>query len=273
MEKLNIKVTEDKVDNGPPSNLDYCVILDGILDVQCLRLEISTPPPSRFSFHKLMSVISNRCPYLYRLYITFCNNNSGMVLSKSTTVSYYAQLNNLLDLHLFTENPVPNFILEPVLSIIGSTCPELTSLYLNAFANMGKKLTLNLLIKRDFVEALFPVENEGWCEDSLLEKLRIPTEFLNPLCFTLQQFDVLHKNAHFDYGSEYVFALRHLPALKFWYPEGGPCDLNIPVHLIKTLFRAEEERELHSEIQAAFESEIALHFYDSFKPSKLLSGN
>ena len=268
-----MKVTEDEVDIGPPSNLDYCVILDGILDVQCLRLEISTPPPSRFSFRKLMSVISNRCPYLYRLYITFCDNNSGMVLSKSSTVSHHPQLNNLLDLHLLTENPVPNFILEPVLSIIGSTCPELTSLYLNAFANIGKKLVLNLLIKRDFIDALFPEENEGWCKDSLLENLRIPTEFLNPLCFTLQQFDVLRKNAHSDYGSEYVFALRHLPALELWYPEGGPCDLNIPVHLIKTLCRAEEERELNLGIQAVFESGIALHFYDSFKPAKLLSGD
>jgi len=125
----------------------------------------------------------------------------------------------------------------------------------------------------DLARALFPQEDEGWAEDSVLCKLRMPTMYLNPLCFTIHGF-TMEKLNPLDvphYGSVHAFLFRHLPKLRSW-----GCNVMTPISLIKALHRAEEQP-LHADQQAAFEedcraSAAALNL-DVTSSSTLLSGN
>jgi len=48
---------------------------------------------------------------------------------------------------------------------------------------------LKLIVKEELADIIFArpsQDDEGWTEDSVLVSLRIPTEYLNPICFTLE---------------------------------------------------------------------------------------
>jgi len=103
-------------------------------------------------------------------------------------------------------------------SIIGKYCPALTTLSVNGYC-MRKKDVLGL-ISGDLADILFPSEDQGWSEDSVLIGLRVPSEFLNRLCFTLEKWDLRyystsrHAPPSSYSDSPFAFALRHLPRLR-----------------------------------------------------------
>lgn len=181
-------------------------------------------------------------------------------------------LNQLYSLRLSSNTSQELVPLESLLSIIGQTCPKLKKLDILAcsYIEPEKRCILALLVGEDLARALFPQVDEGWAEDSVLCKLRMPTMYLNPLCFTLETMIPLYVR---HYGSVYAFLLRHLPKFKSWSCNGID---EIPVGLIKALHRA-EEKPLHADQQAAFEedcraSAAALNL-DITSSSTLLSGN
>jgi len=236
---------------GPP--MDYCTILDGLLDESLEHLELSTPPPSRESFTKLMWVIASRCPQLKTLSITFFNKNLGVKLAVTPEPILNPRLENLHTLGLCSEDRDRGVVLpclESVLGIIGQTCPKLEVLDMSDFCNLEKRSILALLMGEDLARALFPLEGQLWAKH--LNKLRIPTKYLSPICFTLKELNVLDIP---HYGAEYAFALRHLPKLSHWHENSSS---QIPDHLIKALFKADQEEELNSELQAAFEEQCRL---------------
>jgi len=244
--------------------MDYCTILEGILDDHFEILEIITPLPCRSSFSRLMSVLSHECPKLNWLEITFSNNHAGIQLALVTPETPTPQLSFSLDhlksLSLYRhswleedDEPLPLVSLESVLGIIGQTCPELEELDFSNFPNIDEKRSiLALLLGQDLARAIFPTGGL-WSRYLLLYKLRIPTKYLNPACFTLQTLNPFRVD---HYGAEYAFALRHLPKLRHWCYKNNEDDVHIPIYLIKALCRAEEEKELptHQLQQEAFEA-------------------
>ena len=154
IEKLNDIV--DEYAGYAASKLDYCIILDSIVDVSCRVLDISISLPSQSGFEKLMSVITHRCPKLDKLYIC-AEYYRGMVLSNTSAISNsHIALNHLTLLHFTNQYLAENHHLESLSTIVGATCPNLTDLRLDNFDNNGnKKLILFLLIKKELVDALF----------------------------------------------------------------------------------------------------------------------
>lgn len=119
----------------------------------------------------------------------------------------------LIDHQILDSSPKSYF------SIIGKCCPALQTLSVNGYC-MKKKDVLGLLVG-DLADILFPSEDQGWSEDSVLIGLRVPPEFLSKLCFTLRNWDLKFYGKsgpapHSSYSDYPVaFALRHLPRLHF----------------------------------------------------------
>jgi len=230
-----------------------------------------------------MAVLSHKCPKLKWLEITFSNNHAGIQLAVTTetpTPQLSYSLDHLKSLSLFRsswlqqDEPLPLISLESLLGIIGQICPKLEELDFSDFSNIDeKKSILALLMGQDLARALFP-PGGMWARDSVLYKLRIPTKYLSPVCFTLERllpFRVDH------YGAEYAFALRHLPKLRHWNFKNTGDDEDIPIYLIKALHRAEEEKDSHQLQQEAFEaacrsSAAVLNLNVEASSSTLLSG-
>jgi len=109
-------------------------------------------------------------------------------------------------------------------SIIGKYCPALSNLKVNGYC-MKKKDVLGLIVG-DLANILFSYDGEEfnesgrWLKDPLLVDLRVPAEFLSPICFSLEHLDLqtnrpcehAFTNRHSEWA--FAFALRHLPKLE-----------------------------------------------------------
>ena len=126
--KLNDMVSKKVTAASEGPLMDYCTILEGILDDHFEILEIITPLPCRSSFFKLMAVFSQRCPKLKWLDITFSNNHAGIQLAVSPgtpSPQLTFCLDHLKSLSLYRsswleedDEPLPLVSLESVLGII-----------------------------------------------------------------------------------------------------------------------------------------------------------
>jgi len=107
------------------------------------------------------------------------------------------------------------------LTIIGKLCPVLTKL--EVYGPITKTDIVALIVNAEMAKILF--KNEGakypWCQDSLhLSSLRIPTQFLNPLCSTLKELILVRWRYDVFFTPVMTFALRHLPKLEDLHVDG-----------------------------------------------------
>ena len=101
---------------------------------------------------------------------------------------------------------------------------------------ISKRDILALLISGDVADVLFPYNNDGrWSRDSVLESLRLPFQYLNPLCFTLEELSLKYNTIWKD--STLAFALCHLPKLRKLETKQHGLDT---VEAIKIIYRVEE---------------------------------
>ncbi len=173
---------------------DVTVMLDCILDSSFLKLELTIPFPSFQSFCSLLSVISDRCPHLEKLAIHFkhigTDKSKAMSPITKPVVLPLTPLPCLTSLSLLDgrkalhNKPDYGFIF----SIVGKCFPLLSTFRFKEF-HLRKLDVIKLIVKEELVDIIFTrpsQDDEGWSADSVLASLRIPTEYLNPICFTLE---------------------------------------------------------------------------------------
>jgi len=236
---LKTKLSEDL-------DLDVEVFMDCILDCNFIQLEIGIPLSSLKSLSILMSIIAHRSPELKELTITLhappYDQQMTLENSKQKT-DQLISLNHLRFLTIGTYNIscipprryVDNKSYQSILSIVGKCCPSLCKLKLYGFP-ISKRDILALLIAGDVADILFPYNNDDrWSRDPVLESLRLPFQYLNPLCFTLEELSIKYNTIWKD--STLAFALCHLPKLRKLETKQHGLDT---VEAIKIIYRVEE---------------------------------
>lgn len=194
-------LNEIKVNN---SNIleDMCVILDCILDENFKELDINIPIPTFGYFSKLLSIISHRSPSLEKLKITFHHIRERRVKPtredndpslQELMISEGAELNSncLKSLTVIHNRALKPLLLSTdgshnnrsILSIIGKRCPTLSKLSLEGFC-MRKNDVLGIVINEELADTFFLTNDDRWSKDSVLQGLRIPSEFLNSLFYS-----------------------------------------------------------------------------------------
>jgi len=113
-----------------------------------------------------------------------------------------------------------------------------------------KNDVLGLIINEELASTLFLTNDDRWSKDSVLQGLRIPSEFLNPLCSTLQELSLLCENwgqrcLCCDPNSMYAFSLRHLPKLRVLTSEIPTCQV------IRCLYNVKDNQYEQAEFEEA----------------------
>jgi len=168
-----------------------------------------------------------------------CDRNSNCL--KSLTISKHCTWKPFL---LSTEGSNRS-----ILSIIGKRCPNLTKLSLKRFCII-KNDVLDLIFNEKLADTFFLTNDERWSKDSVLQGLRIPSEFLNPLCSTLQKLRLECLNDGRPClccapESMYAFGLRHLPKLRVFTSEIPTCQV------IRHLYNVIENQDEQAEFEEA----------------------
>jgi len=123
-------------------------------------------------------------------------------------------------------------------------------------------------------EILFPKDDRRWSEDQVLKRLRLPEQFLNPLCTTLKEVKIEAKNSmYFGFHSRkvklqssYAFALRHLFKLEHADLEDHPT-----INLVELLYQiGDVKQESFEEAWREAASRLGL---DVIEPPSFFPGN
>jgi len=221
---------------------DICTILDSILDDSFSELSINIPYSAIKLFPWIMPIIGWRCPTLEKLVVSFCRitpapilmemevqsavttcqaySNSILHCLTTLTISYTEITSNGGREMQFIRKVSLHAVDEPrqsILGVVSKWCPALTTLKVRGFH--FRKRDFFALLFGEWNVALFPTDkNKKWSHDSVIKVLRVPSEFLTPLCFTLKQLLFEDPNRHTaaitPSDSMYALALRHLPKLE-----------------------------------------------------------
>ena len=225
--------------------MDVCSILDCVLDDTFTKLEIRIPYETIKCFSTLMSVIAHRSPKLETLQITFCSlypqlqqshteppfnkrKEDPMELTDSISISPLKCLTSLALHHRHTNvvgraNIIADDLpYEHILGIVAKYCPVLADLSVRGLCLRVKRDLLELILGDYATDQLSPFDNSLWSGDEVLPSLRVPKEFLTPLCSTLQKIELIclcHKISYcFCYrsfhNSVFPFVSANLPELQ-----------------------------------------------------------
>ncbi len=204
-----------------------------------------------------MSIISYRCPKLEWLVIEFhhsCNLSNSKIEENSNlkVVHRFNRLEMLCVRHIHDVGLTHQHESKhSILGIIAEYCPILTHLTVIGF-NIRKKDVLALIIGASAI----PFDDVQWTEDLVLENLKVPAEYLSPLCFKLHNLRLplccitrFPCNPSFS-NSTAAFAYRHLPALRY-------SNLSVPtIKTIQLLYSNRAHKNAShqkTEVQKAFE--------------------
>lgn len=123
-------------------------------------------------------------------------------------------------------------------------------------------------------EILFPKDDRRWSEDEVLQRLRLPEQFLNPLCTTLKEVKIEAAFSRYFWfhsrkvklQSSYAFALRHLFKLEHADLEDHPT-----INLVELLYQiGDVKQESFEEAWREAASRLGL---DVIEPSSFFPGN
>jgi len=202
------------------SSPDIWVFLDCVLDNSFEELEIDAVLPYQDPDTKLITTIADRSSSLAKLSIDFSLVKPQMSLDPF--ILSLSALQNLASLSLheintgFGTNDWDNKM--SVFKCIGQSCPLLSYLSVSGFT-VTKKAVLFLIVAGELLDdIMFTKRREKSCEtkwslDASLQCLRVPPEYLTPLCSTLKH---LHPSID-DFrlmNSAFAFVLRHLQVLQ-----------------------------------------------------------
>lgn len=177
------------------------------------------------SFSALMAIITCRCPKLEDLEVDFRDEKKtfkkiddelytippGSLLPRLTSLTLKLHESSTTTKHDYGGLQYVREPRDSLLSIVGKLCPVLTTLKFGR-VSPSKKHVVALICNAEMANILFPVdEHRPWMPQHIFSGLRIPCEFLNPLCSTLKELTILEQ--HNDLPT-LCFALRHFPKLE-----------------------------------------------------------
>lgn len=210
-------------------------------------LDLEIPLLTLESFSQLLSVVSHRHPGIEGLDLTFLPITTQKwattaAASPCNSLSKLDQLALIFKGEYYSESGWDHGKSQ-VFSIIGKVCPALTSLYVGGFA-MRKMDVLRLIVVGDLADIVFRQDSADatfsddddidWSQESFLPGLRVPSEFLNPLCFTFKHFNYKEEPLFTD--SVEAFVMRHLPNFFDEYPDPD----EEAARFIKLVYQAEK---------------------------------
>jgi len=196
------------------------VFLDCVLDDSFEELEIDAVLPyHQYPDQKVITTIANRSSSLAKLSINFTFMKPRETLDPF--ILSLSALQNLTSLSLheintgFGANNWDNKM--SVFKCIGQSCPLLSYLSVSGFTVW--KAVLSLIVVGELVDGIMLTKNHRetkWSLDATLQRLRVPPEYLTPLCSTLKHLHIkISKSYCYDsMNSTLAFALRHLPMLQ-----------------------------------------------------------
>ncbi len=236
---------------------DIFAFVDCILDSEFKSLQVCVPIfPISKSFAGLMAIITHRCPNLEHLEVsfpvssllqtksTFClNQNELYIIQPGSLLPSLKSLKlNFTGTWSWLSVPYYTRILQfddshSLLSIVGKLCPVLTKLEVTRADFTRKRDIVALIVNAEMTDVLFPKDGHPWSQNSDFSSLRIPLQFLNPLCLTLKELILDSRKLEALKSvceSVYAFALRHLPQLE----KIGVEPYLKPIEILKLLYQA-----------------------------------
>lgn len=199
-------------------------------------------------------------------------------------ISTSVRLDCLTSLSILSQTRHTTKIHQSTMRIIGERCPALTKLMVSFGFCLKKKDLLELILLGGVADILFPIDDEGWSQDSALEGIQVPSELLNTLCFTLERLTLGCSRSNqpvececypFISAATYAFILRHLPKLQ-------AAHFKAPIEQIFKELHKTKKMDHNRQKQAKFErvckdaiTRIGLgnKKYISTSPPSLFSGN
>ena len=260
-------------------HVDIWAFLDSVLDESFEELETHVVFRGSEANALLIPTIAKRSPNLKKLKLDFkfeCTQSSPKLMPLMRSLDSLHLLTSLTLYHLegyFDDNPI--------LTLIGKNCPSLTHLRLAKSSSTSKHDILAIILGElvDYLIGPHEFFNEqpyrrfkkvDWAEDAALGHLRVPPEFLTPLCFTLRHLELIEYLDHHYYSAAIDpkiagFILRHMPLLEKLESCSGTVKA---VHLLHR--ETEEPGESLGSIQVIFEQAcrdaINLHGLDLCSP-------
>jgi len=232
--------------------------LDCVLDENFKDLEVPIALPGTKPNLKLITAIAQQSPKLEKLKLDFISmENSEEELDKKLMKPLMLSLSELPMLTSLTLDNLPSSY-KSILSLLGASCPLLSHLDVSSDNVKDIKQMLLSLLLGELADQLVPDWNQepDWCKDQTLWRLRIPTEFLTPLCSSLRVLRLRYKNFKsrpLAHDSATVFVMRYLPILR-------ELKVQIPMGAAVGALCDPRNKE-DPDIQAAFQAslEVALH--------------
>jgi len=242
-------------------HVDIWAFFDSVLDESFEELETHVVFRGAEANALLISTIAKRSPYLKKLKLNFkfdCTQCSPQLVPMIQSLDSLHHLTSLTLYHL-----AGHFDDNPVLTFIGKSCPSLTHLRL-AKSNPTSKHDILAIILGELVDFLigphqvFDVQpyrrfkKVNWAEDSALGRLRVPSKYLTPLCYTLRHLELIECINHHYYPvidpTIATFILRHMPLLE---KLEGCSGTKRAIQLLHK--ESEEDKESPGTIQVDFE--------------------
>jgi len=249
--------------------VDLWPFLDSVLDESFDELETHVVFQGAEPNANLISVIAKRSPLLKKLKLNF-KFYSASRRSSQDRITLIHSLDGLDSLHHLTSLTLYHLAgsySQSILAVIGENCSSLTHLRLvKTNDSIGKHDILAIMLGELLDHLVRPLEHlheerpflrykeVEWFKDAALSRLRVPSEFLTSLCFTLRHLEVSEyagrRNSNSAIQPEIVaFVLRHMPNLEVLE---NFTSTEKAVHLLHRE-TGEAERNLTGPIQLGFE--------------------
>jgi len=222
------------------------------LDEHFKELEIYATLPFEDPDPKLITNIAARSSDMEKLKLdfSFIENNLNSIDSANFNhlvlgLSSLQHLTNL-SLHGLADKSVDVNLL---CKSVAKSCPRLSYLSIRE-CSFVKKDVLSLIIIGELVDQMFESHScsyrkkTNWSVDEILASLRVPPEYLTPMCFTLQHLDIENSNWRDCFDSTLAFALRHLPVLQQLV-----CDTSEVVAAVKIFHETSRMEEFQTEFE------------------------
>ena len=233
-------------------HVDIWAFFDSVLDESFEELETHVVFRGAEANALLIPTIAKRSPYLKKIKLNFKFDPSQSNNDIMRTVTNPKKLRLLFQLALTQSRPSLVPLLQSLdslhhltsltlyhlaghaaensaLTLIGKSCPSLTHLRLAKCNPTSKHDIIAIVLGELATHLIGPQERYqeqpywhfkqvDWAEDAALGHLRVPPEFLTPLCFTLRHLEIIEYLNHHYYPAIdpaiAAFVLRHMPRLE-----------------------------------------------------------
>jgi len=199
------KLAESNHERKEECLVDLWAFFDCVLDDSIEELEAHVAYPGCEPSSRLIQTIIDRSPLLKKLDLDFrfMNEQTKSEILRPMILSL-GSFDHLTDLQLHFPNGQDVNLRASLLSLLRDACPLLTKLHVVGGGVFSKKEIYGLLMgEEDYNELSSETEEPKWLEDSLFSHLKIPEEFLSPICRTSVKGLYEESNSESEFGNDF----------------------------------------------------------------------